>query len=40
VAPVAMALAGVLLAWIVFFAAGESILTLTVRAEQTAWQNR
>jgi hypothetical protein len=39
-APVAMALAGIMIAWVVFFAAGEAMLTLAVRAEQTAWQNR
>jgi hypothetical protein len=38
--PVAMALAGIFIAWVVFFAAGEAMLTLSVRAEQTAWQNR
>ena len=38
--PVAMALAGIMIAWVVFFAAGEAMLTLAVRAEQTAWQNR
>jgi hypothetical protein len=39
-APVAMALVGIMIAWVVFFAAGEAMLTLAVRAEQTAWQNR
>jgi hypothetical protein len=39
-APVAMGLAGIMIAWVVFFAAGEAMLTLAVRAEQTAWQNR
>jgi hypothetical protein len=38
--PVAMALAGIVVAWVVFFGAGEAMLTLAVRAEQTAWQNR
>ena len=38
--PVAMALAGIVIAWGVFFGAGEAMLTLAVRAEQTAWQNR
>ncbi len=38
--PVVIALAGFLISWVVFFAAGESILTLAVRAEQSAWQNR
>lgn len=37
---VVMALAGLTIAWVVFFAAGEAMLTLAVRAEQTAWQNR
>jgi len=35
-----MALAGIVIAWVVFFGAGEAMLTLAVRAEQTAWQNR
>lgn len=39
-APIAMGLAGILIAWVVFFAAGEAMLTLAMRAEQTAWQNR
>ena len=39
-APVGMAVAGILLAWLVFFGAGETMLTLAIRAEQTAWQNR
>lgn len=40
VVTVAMGLAGIMIAWLVFFAAGEAVLTLAVRAEQTAWQNR
>jgi hypothetical protein len=40
VVAVALGLAGIMIAWVVFFAAGEAVLTLAVRAEQTAWQNR
>ncbi len=39
-APLAMTLAGLLLAWMVLFGAGESLLILAERAEQTSWQNR
>ena len=37
VARAALALAGILLAWMVLFCAGEAILTYTGRVEQTAW---
>lgn len=37
-APAAMVLAGVLLAWVVLFGAGESLIILAQRAEQNAWQ--
>lgn len=36
----AMTVAGVMLAAFIFFAAGETILTIAVRAEQASWQNR
>lgn len=36
----ALALAGILLAWIVLFCAGEAILAFTGRLEQTAWVRR
>jgi hypothetical protein len=39
-APAAMLLAGMLIAWIVLFGAGESLIILSQRAEQNAWQNR
>ena len=39
-APFAMGIAGIMLAWLVFLGAGEAMLTLAIRAEQTAWQNR
>jgi hypothetical protein len=39
-APVAMALAGIVIAWLVFFGAAEAMLTVAVRAEQTSWLNR
>ena len=35
-----LTLAGVLIAWTVFFGLGEAILTLNARVEQTIWQNR
>jgi hypothetical protein len=34
-----LALAGFLLAWMVLFGAGESIIILAERAEQSSWQN-
>ncbi len=37
---IAMTVAGVLLAALIFFSAGETILTIAVRAEQASWQNR
>jgi len=36
----AMLLAGLLLAWMVLFGTGESMLLLVERAEQNQWQNR
>ena len=39
-APAMMILAGVVIAWLVFFAAGEAFLTIAVRAERKSWQNR
>ena len=35
-----LALAGILLAWTILFCAGEAIMTLSGRLEQTAWQSR
>lgn len=37
---VVLTLAGVILAWAIFFAAAESLLTLTERSEAAAWQTR
>ncbi|HEV2444992.1 MAG TPA: hypothetical protein VGS58_03685 [Candidatus Sulfopaludibacter sp.] len=39
-APAAMALAGLLLAWVVLFGVSESLLILAERAEQSSWQTR
>ena len=39
-APVAMVLAGLLMAWVVLFGAGESLVILAERAEQNSWQSR
>jgi len=36
----ALALTGILLAWILFFCAGEAIVTYIGRVEQTAWVRR
>ena len=38
--PAAMTLAGVVLAWAIFFGAAESLITITERAERIAWQGR
>src|SRR3954471_10181065 len=37
---IGMALAGVLLAWAMFFGAAQSLITITERSEQAAWQDR
>jgi hypothetical protein len=39
-AAVLMALAGVLIAWFLFFSAGEAMILIVQRVEQTAWQAR
>jgi hypothetical protein len=39
-APTVMTLAGVLLAWAVYFTAAESLVTLTERAERVSWERR
>jgi hypothetical protein len=39
-APVGLAMAGMLLAWAILFAAGEALMTFSARVEQTQWQNR
>ena len=36
--PAAMLLGGLFLAWCVFFAAGETLIWISSRMEQTAWQ--
>lgn len=35
-----LAVAGIVLAWMVLFGAGESMLILAERAEQASWQSR
>ena len=35
-----MAVAGLFLAWILFYGAGQALILVTGRMEQTAWQNR
>jgi len=39
-AAVGLTLAGVILAWAVFFGAGEGLITITERSERMAWQSR
>ena len=39
-APALLALAGLLLAWVLFFGAGETLIWFTGRVEQGAWQER
>jgi hypothetical protein len=35
-----LALGGILLAWIILFCAGETVMTFSGRLEQTTWQSR
>lgn len=35
-----LALAGLLLAWLLFYGTGEASILITGRMEQTSWQNR
>jgi len=35
-----MALAGILLAWMLFYSAGEALILFTGRLEQTSWPAR
>jgi hypothetical protein len=37
-APVFMAMAGILLAWLIFYTAGETLILVTGRMEQASWQ--
>jgi hypothetical protein len=37
---VALGVAGILLAWMVFYGAGEGLILITGRMEQTSWQSR
>ncbi|MGA2153405.1 MAG: rhomboid family protein [Bryobacteraceae bacterium] len=39
-AALGLTLAGVMLAWAIFFGAGESLITITERSERMAWQDR
>ncbi len=39
-ASVGITLAGVILAWAVFFGAAESLVTITERSERVSWQDR
>ena len=39
-AAVGMTVAGVLLAWAIFFAAGESLIAITESSERVSWQPR
>jgi len=40
VLPAVMLVAGIAFAWVMFFGAGQALNLLTVRLEQSAWQNR
>ena len=35
-----MTLAGIFIAWLLFFSAGEAMILIVQRVEQTAWQER
>jgi hypothetical protein len=37
---VALALAGILFAWLVFYGAGEGLILFTSRLEQASWQGK
>ena len=39
-APTAMTLAGILLAWAIFFGAAQSLITITERSERASWDSR
>ena len=39
-APAGMLFGGVALAWVFFYAAGETLLEMTAHAEQSSWQGR
>jgi len=38
--PAALALAGILFAWLLFYGAGEALILFTSRLEQASWQGR
>ncbi len=38
--PGLLALAGIVLAWVLFYAAGEGLILVTGRLEQASWQTR
>ena len=38
--PLAKALGGILLAWLIFYGAGETLILITSRIEHSAWPNR
>lgn len=40
VLPVGMAFAGILVAWFLFFGAGETLAWIVTRMEQTSWHSR
>ena len=40
VMPAFLALAGILLAWVLFYSAGEAMILITGRLEQTEWPSR
>jgi len=38
--PAGMALAGILLSWMLFYGAGEALILITGRMEQASWRSR
>ena len=38
--PAAMALGGIVLAWMIFYGAGQAAILFTARMEQSSWQSR
>src|ERR1700694_295370 len=38
--PAGLALAGVIVAWLFFYGAGEALILITSRMEQTSWQSK
>jgi hypothetical protein len=39
-APAALAVAGILLAWLLFYGAGRTLILVTARIQEAAWEDR